>query len=84
MFQGSLVDPWVLHTALQDPKMLRLNLWDDCPGYRRTYLHGVGFSRACLSVCKYADVIAIDAGRNQRLDLLKHLMDPIKLLQMLS
>lgn len=66
------------------PQDMRLNLWDNCPGYRRTYLHSVGFSRASLSVCKYADVIAIDTGCNQRLDLLKHLMDPIKLLQMLT
>lgn len=56
---------------------------EDCPGYRRTYLHGVGFSWPSLSVCKYADVIAINAGRHQRLDLLKHLMEPINLLQML-
>lgn len=33
----------------------------------------MGFSRASLSIGKYADLVAIDAGRHKRLNLLKDL-----------
>lgn len=50
---------------------------------KRTYLHGVRFARASLSIGKYADMVAIDAGRHQRLNLLKDLMKPNALLKLL-
>lgn len=41
---------------------------------KNTHLHGVCFARASLSICKYTDMVAIDAGCHQRLNLLKDLM----------
>lgn len=81
MFKGSLVDAWVLHTALKIKGHLACSLSMDHQSIatlkllnQTVYLHGVGFSRASLSIRKYADVVAIDAGCHQRLDLLKDLI----------
>lgn len=38
------------------------------------YLHGVGLPRSCLTIGKDANVEAVNAGRNQRLNFLEHLL----------
>lgn len=79
MFESPLVDAGILNAALKDLKhhSVRRPACSAAPVLllrRRTHLHGVRFARARLSVGEYADVVAIDAGRHQRLDLLEDLM----------
>lgn len=79
VFEGSLVDAGVLNAALKDLKdhSVRRPLCYVAPAVLlnpRTHLHSVRFARARLSVGKYADVVAVDAGRHQGFDLLKDLM----------
>lgn len=56
-----------------------MSLWPDYyfveafPQPPRIYLHGVGFSWTGLSVSEDAHIIAVNAGRDQRLHFLKHL-----------
>lgn len=66
--------PWKIKGCLACSLHYGSSLYGHINAKTIVYLHGVSFSRASLSIGKYADMVAIDAGRHKRLDLLKDLM----------